>query len=93
MKHIKLFEQFDDYELEDIFGKEPELEILKLADDYYVGRVDGITVYLYKEFGYVGSSGFNRNPQINDYTPINVYEGVFKKYAYKDLPQKIKDKL
>ena len=99
MKHIKLFEQFDDYELDDIFGKDPDLKIVYMGGDHYIACNfrEGGYFSLYDNYGGRyggGDSSWNINPIIKDETRINVYRnGNWKNIFYKDLPKEIKDRL
>ena len=101
MKHIKLFEQFDDYELEDIFGKEPPLKIVSLSsDDYYIAfNFDDegkFSLYNSSTGNRYGATieNWNIDPVINDDTVINVFlNGHWQNWRYENLPQEIKNRL
>ena len=100
MKRIKLFEQWDDYELDDIFGKDPPMKIVKIGTGYFIleKMIDDKTGILFPGYMYSGpiihTKTINPNDMINVVNNnIRLEMGLKVQYAYKDLPKEIKDRL
>ena len=107
MKHIKLFEQFEEdswWEEESPFDNiETKLKIIKYKngfDSYYITESTIPKNGKIKIFNDIGNEydtdAFDFNPTILEHTFINIFDYMGLEHMvcqYKDLPKEIKDRL
>ena len=101
MKHIKLFEQFEDdedawWEEESPFEKKYRIIKHKNSSGYYILiEINGDIIKIYDDQNsYYQLEYFDLFPEYDSNIIINVFEnGGFFEYKYKNLPKEIKDKL
>jgi len=95
--------EFDDYELDDIFGKDPEWKIVLLKDFnylYIMEKREERRAIILPGYRYTYIDRINFEPKYDENSQIwiaNTEQREILKlnrtYLYKDLPKEIKDRL
>ena len=101
MKHIKLFEQFEEdswWEEESPFDVIKDLKIIEIGGGYYYilkRRLNDNIILFDDDTSIYSPDIFNLNPEVHENSIIRICHptNTPKQYLYKDLPKEIKDRL